>query len=709
MKDNKTNAMERLRVSAPALILFLILPFITVLAQDGSPSTDSFKRDSIQLDEVVVSTFKQTSDYSTLPIAASKISSTDLIQRNITNIKDITSIIPNLFILEYGSKKISPIYIRGIGNNKDMPSVGLYVDGVPYFDRSTFDLNINDIDHIEVLRGPQGTIYGRNTMGGVINIHTRSPLTYQGTNITLGAGNHNNYNAQLSHYGKISSNLGYSIAGKYEHSGGYFNNITTEKKADPSDEVGVRFKLSWKAAPNLLIQLNSNYEYLDQDGYPYRVYHVDTKVVDPINYNRTSYFKRNISTTGLTVSYFTEYFKLSSQTSFQYYDAKQSLDQDFKPQDLFYVLFDQKQQMISQEFNIKSTQETKYQWQFGAFGFHQNYKQLTDIQFIPNDSIVLQDVKNPTSGLAVYHQSTINDLIFPGLSVNAGIRYDWERVKGRTHNTRTVRKGEPLYEAGEWEKETFSQVTPKVSIQYANPEAGLTYFSVSRGYKTGGFNNLAEDPKDYSYDPEHSWCYELGYKGSFWNSLLELDVALFYIDWRDQQVSQRKVTGRGFTIRNAGKSVSKGVEVTARIAPFKNFNAEIAYGYTHAKYKDFFVSETEIYDKHFMQMVPRNTLSVAANYTWEIRRCPVLDRINFHAQYNGVGKLYWDEPNKIDEPYYGVFNGRVSFEKEALSLAFWMKNIGSEEYKAYHFTSGPTHYVQMSKPFTCGVAVSYSF
>lgn len=693
---------------------FLTLPKGTpIYSQEGMMIPEIEKKDSIHLQEVVVSAFKQNNDHSVLPIAATKISDQMLIERNIINIKEISSLVPNLFIHEYGSKKISPIYIRGIGSHKDMPSVSLYVDGVPYFDRSSFDLNINDIDRIEILRGPQGTIYGRNTMGGVINIHTHSPLAYQGTNVSAGIGNYHNYTGHISHYGKITPDFGYSVSANYEHSGGYFENITTDKKADPMDEAAVRVKLSWKASPQLMIHFNSNYEYLDQDGYPYRVYDWDTKIADPVNYNRTSYYKRNISTSGLEVSYFTDVFKLSSQTSFQYFDGKQGLDQDFKPQDLNFVVFDQKQQMFSEEINIKSIQDTKYQWQFGVFGFHQNYKQLTDIAFIPIDSLILQDVKNPTSGLAVYHQSTLNDLLTPGLSLNAGIRYDWEKVKGRTHNTRTVRQGEPTFEAGDWNKVTFSQVTPKFSIQYTTPGFGMAYASVSRGYKTGGFNNLAEDRKDYSYDPEHSWSYEAGYKTSLWDELLQLDMALFYIDWKDQQVSQRKPGGRGFIIRNAGESTSKGVELTARIAPVKNFNTEVSYGYTHAKFKDFKVSEKEVYDKKFLPMVPRNTLSVAANYTWQIKRCPIIDRILFNAQYTGAGKIYWDEGNTVDQPYYGVFNGRVAFEKKSFSLAFWMKNIGSTDYITYYFSTGAgdnkTHYVQMSKPFTCGVLVNYSF
>lgn len=676
---------------------------------DDSP----IKSDSVVMEyvgkEIIVEGFKQNKNLRSMPVSASELSSEVLVERNIVNLKEISSVVPNLFIHEYGSKKISPVYIRGIGSHKDMPSVGLYVDGVPYFDRTTFDLDISEVENIEVLRGPQGTVYGRNTMGGIINIQTKSPFKYQGTDLGLGMGNYDDYEARISHYGNVDNKFGYAGAVKYNHKGGYFKNITTNKKADPLDEVAGRIRLEWKTTPNLTIGLTSNYEYLDQDGYPYSGYDLETKKLAPISYNRESYFRRNTSTSGLNIKYLGDGYKLSSQSSFQYYDGVQGLDQDFTERDAYFAALEQRQQMVVQEINIQSQTTNKYQWQFGVFGFYQNYKQQSDVDFIAIDSTSIKDVKSPTMGFALYHQSTIKDLFFSNLDLSLGVRYDWEKTRSLTDNT-AIKSGTITQKNGTWQKNIFNQVTPKASLQYNIPDHGITYFTVSKGYKSGGFNDLVnpQDSEPRSYDPEHSWSYEIGYKASVLNGLISYDLALFYIDWEKQQIAQPRVIGSGSFLVNAGKSASKGIELNTQINPFKNFSVQLSYGYTHAKFKDYKKSETVVYDDNFLPMVPRNTFSAGANYKWNVNNV-LLDNIIFNAQYVGVGKLYWNDANSVDQPFYGVINGNVSFERKNVSFDFWMKNIGSKDYLTYYFASGPKSYGQSSKPFTCGVNICCKF
>lgn len=681
------------------------LPAIT---DDIHSETDSVVMEYVGK-EVVVEGFKQNKNLKTMPVSASELSSGILEERNIVNLKEISSVVPNLFIHEYGSKKISPVYIRGIGSHKDMPSVGLYVDGVPYFDRTTFDLDISEVENIEVLRGPQGTVYGRNTMGGIINIQTKSPFKYQGTDLGLGMGNYDNYETRLSHYGNVKQKFGYAGSVKYNHQGGYFKNITKNKKADPLDEVAGRIKLEWRAADRLTFGLTTNYEYLDQDGYPYSEYNIETKELASISYNRDSYFRRNTSTSGLNIRYVGDDYKLSSQSSFQYYDAIQGLDQDFTAADVAYTKFNQRQQMYSQEVNIQSQNTSKYQWQFGVFGFYQNYKQQSDVDFFAKDSTAIKDVKSPTMGFALYHQSTIKDLLLPNLELSLGVRYDWEKTRSLTDNT-SIKSGLETKKNGSWQKNIFSQVTPKASLQYNIPTHGIAYFTVAKGYKAGGFNDLVnpQDSEPRSYDPEHSWSYEIGYKASLFKGLITYDLALFYIDWEKQQISQPRVFGSGTFVTNAGKSASKGIELNTQINPFKNFSVQLSYGYTHAKFKDYKKSETVVYDDNFLPMVPRNTFSAGMNYKWNVNNI-LVDNIIFNAQYVGVGKLYWNDANSVDQPFYGVINGRVAFERKNVSFDFWMKNIGSEDYLTYYFSSGPKSYGQRSKPFTCGVNISCKF
>ncbi len=690
------------------LILFLSTITISVSADD-IPPVDS---DSVILkytaNEVVIESFKQNDKLLVEPIAATLLSAKELKEYNVLNIKEVTALVPNLYMPDYGSKMTSPVFIRGIGASKNAPSVGLYVDGVPYFDRSTFDFNINDIERIEVLRGPQGTIYGRNTMGGIINVFTRSPFKYTGTHLNLSAGNYNNYGTGISHYGNVNNKFGYAVSGNYMHSGGYFENKYTEKKADPIDAVSARAKLSWRIQPRLTAHLVMAYEYSDQDGYPYRIYEKETGKIEDVNYNIPSFYRRNMSTNGLNIEYVNDNFKLGSQTSFQFFDGKQGLDQDFSPKDNLYVDFYHRQQMYSQEFNIRSLKEdSRYQWQFGLFGFYQNYFQTNDVdsRISGGHEHSIQNVRNPQGGFAVYHQSTINNIFVKGLSATLGVRYDWEKTKLTYESITPTAVADPYIN-----NMSFSQMTPKASLQYSFRNDGLIYFSAKKGYKIGGFNNTAypkEPEEDWTFDPEHSWSYEIGAKSSFFNNLLLFDLTLFYIDWRDQQISLPKIESSGYKLRNAGRSASRGIEVTTQISPLKNINVKLSYGYTNAKYKDY-KNGDKIYDDNYLPMVPQNTLSLAANYTFDINQ-NWLDNIIMNAQYTGVGKLYWDDENDIVQSYYGLFNGQVSFVKKQVSVDLWMKNIGNKDYITYYFTISSGQYIQKGKPFTCGVNVNLKF
>ena len=134
------------------------------------------------------------------PAAVTLLSQQDMQNAQVNSIKNLTSVVPNMFIPDYGSRLTSAVYIRGIGSRINTPSVGLYVDNIPYIDKSAFDFSYADVERIDVLRGPQGTLYGRNAMGGLIKVHTKSPFSYQGTDFRMGAGTYNAYNTSLTHY-----------------------------------------------------------------------------------------------------------------------------------------------------------------------------------------------------------------------------------------------------------------------------------------------------------------------------------------------------------------------------------------------------------------------------------------------------------------------------------------------------------------------------
>ena len=207
-------------------LLFTLAGAFTCLLQVRAEHIDGPTNDTIKtynLGEVIItSSTKETNDLRLLPGAISILSPQAITARQVDALKDLSAFVPNLYIPDYGSKMTSAIYIRGIGARSSGQSIGLYVDNVPYPNKSAFDFELTDIQRIEVLRGPQGTLYGRNAMGGIVNIYTLSPLDYQGTKVQMSLGHYGASKVKLSQYSKLGDNVGISLSGYYDRNNGFF-------------------------------------------------------------------------------------------------------------------------------------------------------------------------------------------------------------------------------------------------------------------------------------------------------------------------------------------------------------------------------------------------------------------------------------------------------------------------------------------------------
>jgi outer membrane receptor protein involved in Fe transport len=498
---------------------------------DKTHPTDTLQ--TYHIDEVVVtSSVKETNALRTFPGSVSVLSPQTINGRRIEALKDMGTFVPNLYIPDYGAKLTSAIYIRGIGARSSGQSAGLYVDNVPYLDKSVFDFELTDIQRIEVFRGPQGVLYGRNAMGGIINIYTLSPFDFQGTKLTLSGGNYNQLKAKASHYLKASKTVGLSLSGYYNRNEGFFENRYTGQKADREESAGGRLKLEWRIKPSFSAAYTLSVDYVDQGAFPYGLYHPETGVVDPVDINDSCYYTRHVVTNSLFLAYRTKRFTLSGTTGFQYFKDNMLMDQDFSPKSIFTLRQKQTQKAISEEIAIKSHTSHPYQWSFGGYGFYTNFDIEGPVTF-KEDGIkeILQPVFNaikknnpsmpfylritdkqlyipgsfetPAYGLAFYHQSTYTNLFTKGLSLTAGIRLDYEKQEMHYRSNAIMQMGISRDSAGgtvaeipnieptvmdEFTSQNFWQVLPKVSLKYACSPTTYTYLSVAKGYKTGGYN-----------------------------------------------------------------------------------------------------------------------------------------------------------------------------------------------------------------------------
>lgn len=682
--------------------LLLSTAFLPLYAM--AETADSMIAQHHTLKEVVVNGFKQD-HISNAPMSVSVAGSTFLQRNELNGLRDMSSVFPNLFIADYGARQNTPIYIRGIGSKTNAPSVGLYVDGMPYFERSVVDLDIAGISGIEVLRGPQGTLYGRNSTGGLINIYTYSPLDYQNTIAKISYGSRNDVRLGLAHYQKIAPRLGLHVAGNYHRNDGFFRNIYTGKKADDLQSANAKVGLAWQAAPLWTMRLNVLFDHSTQGGYPYGLYHADDNTTEAVNYNRYSSYRRNVLSAGMNWLYKGEAFHFNAQTSFQHSKDKQYIDQDFMPRDLFFTITGLKQTLVSQEFTLRSANnDCCYHWITGAFGFYQKLNNAVETQFITPDYATPKFYDSPTWGGAIYHQSTYD--LTKTLHAAVGLRYDYERV-GENYEankyTLSVGQSSNVQTATFKDHMHFSQITPKFTLSQQFSADKMVYASVSRGYKAGGYNITSITPNLPAYDPEYNWNYEIGAKLTLFNGALQTEMSLFYIDWKHQQVTTT-VPGLGNIINNAGHSNSKGFELFAVCRPFRNLELQANYGYTYAQFLHYKKSATVDFSRNMLPMVPRQTMAFVANYT--LFHVMGLDKLLLNAALTGTGKIYWTEDNKLVQPFYALLNMKIAATKGRFTWELWSKNTTNTRYMSYAFASS-AKFAQRGKPFMLGTSLVF--
>lgn len=714
------------------------------------------------LNEVIItSSTKETNQLRTLPASVSILSPSQIEGMKISGVKDLSGIVPNLYIPDYGSRMTVPVYVRGVGERSTGQTIGLYVDNMPYLDKSAFDFDFTDIQRIEVLRGPQGTLFGRNAMGGIINIYTNSPLNYEQTKVMLTGGNYGLFKANAGISRALSKNTGISASAYYNRNDGFFKNQYSGKKEDALDAAGARIRFDWAITNNWTAQFMVNYDYTDQGAFPYGKYE-NGKVKDP-DFDAPGSYKRQVVGGNFNLNYKNDKFTFNATTAYQYLDDNMYMDIDNSPRSVFTINQKQYLNAFTEELTIKSNTQNNYQWSFGLFGFSNdmNTNVLTTmrqdgIQTIMqpmfdeihanNPYAPVMTVKNtdipmpgsfqtPTYGGAIFHQSTYNNLFTEGLSVTAGLRIDYEKTKIKYDtnigmdldvqmgNRPPVQMQVDTFLKGS-ESMSFTEILPKVAVKYEFNDRNYVYATVANGYKAGGYNiqmfaDIVQQAlrekysgessihiKDaVSYKPEYSWNYEIGFKGELIKNILYGEFAAFYIDVRDLQLTKFVNSGHGRMLSNAGKSTSKGFEASLSARLFDGFSLNANYGYTHATFNK---NDSINYSGNYVPYAPQHTLSIGASYMKSFKN-KWIDRINLQAQYNAAGKIYWTVDNDIYQKFYGTLNLKAAASKGIFELALWSKNTLNTDYAVFYFESLNQSLAQKGKPFQIGVDLSIRF
>ncbi|MBD5304056.1 MAG: TonB-dependent receptor [Bacteroides sp.] len=744
------------------LLLLTTMPAANVAL---AVETSGVKSDTLvsQLAEVNVVGLKQDSRLRADAVSSTVIGRAELEELNTVTIKGISDVVPNLYIPDYGSRITSSIYVRGLGARMDHPAVGLNVDNVPYLNKNTYDFDVADIASVEMLRGPQSALYGRNTMGGLINIQTLSPMRWQGLRVMAEAGAGNQYRASAGWYHRFADNFANSINVNFSTLGGFFTNSFDGKKVDHEKSGSARIKSQWRISDRVYVQNVLAASLLRQGGYPYEVY--DTGV---IGYNDPCFYHRFTINDGVTVNYRGKGWDMVSITTVQHINDNMTLDQDFTSQPYFTITQRQRETAVTEDLVFKSSRlDGDYKCLTGVFGFYKNMYMKAPVTFKEtgiNELIIAHrndanpeypiewsadrftlnsNFKIPTFGIALYHESKYN---LGNWCFTAGLRLDYEQAmldyRSYCFTAYDIYHllpggGKELFapivvdidDTGKLKRKYFTWM-PKVSVLYNLPEGmGNVYATVTKGYKSGGFNTqmfsevlqqklmrIMGIGKEYDvnsivgYKPEYSWNYEIGSHLSFMDNKLTADISLFYIDCRDQQLTMfppGTTTGRLMT--NAGKTRSMGGELSLSFTPTARWHFTGSYGYTNARFREFF-NGIEDFKGKVIPYAPQNTLFLQALYNCEFKPLSAYDaKFTVDLNMKGTGKIYWNEANTRSQNFYTQLGASVGLETKDWSAQIWGKNLTDTKYYTFYFLSMGNEFRQRGLPLQIGVTLRYNF
>lgn len=496
------------------------------------------------LDEIVV--VAQNKEYQKLrqqPMSSNVLTNQEIGSLGLRDLREISDYVPSFVMPSYGSRYTSSIYVRGIGSRVNSPSMGVYVDEIPLVSKSAFNSHLWQIDRVDVLRGPQGTLYGINTEGGLVRQYTKNPMNYQGTDIKLGLGTRLYRNVEAAHYHKVSDQLAFSVAAFYHGTNGFFRNQATDERADKSNEAGGRLRLVWQPIQRLSFNWMTDYQYVNQNGFAYGLLDMESqKAADPST-NYQGNYKRHLFSTGLNTNYAADWADLSYTLSWQYLKDDMLMDIDYRPQDFMHMEQAQLQNATTHELVLKGHQTGIWQGTTGIFFSRQWLKTVAPVYFGPQMNAFLSKTiedyayygmlnamakrmgsteaaaamiaraggchitmemetipgmfRTPQTNLGVFHETHLH--LTDRLTATLGLRYDYShhsieyatsaltRLDENVMGTQVQAVVSSLLERTE--KASFNQWLPKIGLTWNIDNNGSNVYAiVSKGYRAGGFN-----------------------------------------------------------------------------------------------------------------------------------------------------------------------------------------------------------------------------
>ena len=694
------------------------------------------------VEEIVVTALKRSSTVVDTPAAITAISSTEIEDKGITNMHDLKHLVPSMnFTNVLGAQNIT---IRGIGQFNGNPGVSVSTDGIFQSRAHSSQLGEMDLERVEVLRGPQGTLYGRNSIGGVVNLITKNPTQDMDGYVKLGYGEYDITTAEAAFGGGISDNTSFRLVVHGTEQGeGFYDCLNagcgeqgyTDKqafrlkiKSDLSDTVSADLMVAsveTEGTPDPYGWLTDNRELAAAFGFPqiaaepislkpHEIYQTPTSE----SVNGTNMTDREYDVTSLTLKIDTELGTLTSITAKQSFDDQFNLDRDGSA-GVYLDTFDiSETETFTQEINFNIERDTM-SLVFGLFYMddetsrHTHFDNPQPILGFPVPSMFdFKHDKMDTESEAYFADGTFD--LSDTTRLSLGVRRTTDEFTSKQDNFISILMPMPVIAAQTCDREVvteYSSTTSRAVIQHDLSSDSNVYASLSEGFKAGGYATYeCTEP----YDPEEVTSLEFGFKGSL-SENTSLNASLFRYDYTDFQVLQ--VVGIQTVTRNAGDATVNGLEIEA----LSNVNDSLGinYGLTllDATYGEFLntngiqpqLGEQQL-DGNYLTNAPKVSINLGLNYTSPMASGASL---TYRANASYKSRIYFSEFNEYSQDAYTIVDLNLIWESadETMRSRFFIKNATDEDYISGYLSSatGGGRFGQWGYPRTAGIEIQRNF
>jgi iron complex outermembrane receptor protein len=680
----------------------------------NSADSDEVNTDKSGIAEIIVTAQKREQRLQDVPITITAITGDAADEIGISSTDDLSAAVPSLTWQK--SYNGSP-FIRGVGKAivtaGNESSVGIFVDGVLQVSPLMTNFALNNVDRIEVLKGPQGTLFGRNSNGGVISITTRTPSFDPEIEASVGYANYDTIDGSLYTSGGLTDSLAVNFSLAFHNQGdGWGTNITTGDKTFTERSADARMKLLWQPSDRTEVNLVGEYHYQRSQSNAYSP-QAGTLAVDGSGaagfYDLTgdyeTYVRTRVASGSVSVRHDMDWAELVSISAYSRIRTYWPYDSDGSPSPILQGPIWESANGFTQEVQLVSPGNSRLRWVAGL------YYMYFDAAFEPirlNGTGVggaQIDIfgKTKANSYAAFGEATWEFLPETNLTVGARMTFDERSVNGRTDvNGVAGLVGQ--------QQANFKEPTYRVTLDHSFTPELMIYGSVSTGYNSGQFNTgNAFAP---AVDPEKLTAYEAGFKAQLFDRLIQLNAAAYHYDYRDLQVT---IIDNAVTLQtNAAKAKVDGFEIDTTIVPVEGMTVNAALAYTDARYSEFTDAqfyraiagggyETIVGDAtgNSLANAPKWSVSVGARYDLKAKIGTFTPAIN----YSYRSKYFWDSQNAVTENAQNLVNGSLTYTSpdEGWSLRLWGKNMLNDKINAWTIQRGELFGHTPAAPRTYGL------